>query len=281
MDAGSNRMYKTCVNSQQSKTYFAYHKLLYRFKGKVDNSYCESLKEQPLKTTEYRRIVDIFDHERNRKKFSELGLDEKLFLSPLQLAPCADFTDPADQQGTFFVENIAPSFNRILLENWSYMEMFLRKSISEDTEIVTGQLGHLRFPSKSGERVGLILDDPLVGQTKDIKQPYNNVEVPEFFYKIARNSRLSLVIITSNNPLLKTLPDEQKMCKSDLCPVPSRLKDFSKGYTYCCPLPEFVKSMKQVHKTDFNGVLFNDSTVETGLLIIFFVIIFANFLLLF
>ncbi|KAL5280457.1 hypothetical protein ACFFRR_004435 [Megaselia abdita] len=256
MEPESYKMYKICVNPQKSETYFVYHKLGYRFKNHrkdLNDEVC--FLNRSLQTTEYSRVIDVFDKKRNREYFDRKDLKKNLHFSPFQFAPCEDFSDPQEKLATFFVENTAPGFDRILKGNWAFVEKTVRNRITEETEIITGQFGQLRLLNKNGANVNIVLEDSMVGQTKNSKQPYNEVKVPEFFYKIVKNSKDSYVMITSNNPFISSLSDDKRLCKVDLCEHPLRFKDFFMGYTYCCTLKEFTKNLKLHHNIDFAGII--------------------------
>lgn len=246
MERESYKMYKICVNPHQSETYYVYHKLGYQRRHSKKNYIC--LKSPQLRTTEYSKIADVFNNQR-------IHFDGNHFFTPLQLAPCEDFSDQQEKSATFFVENMVPSFSVILNGNWAFIEESVRRKVTEETEIITGQFGHLTLPDRNGENISLFLEDSAVGQTKNSKQPYNRVKVPEFFYKIVRSSNNDLVFVTSNNPFMTSLADEKRMCKVDVCSTALRLKNFSLGYTYCCHFAEFAMNLKLKHNIEFAGVI--------------------------
>lgn len=259
MESESYKMYKVCVNPHKSESYYVYHRLNYQSRKRLDSKIDYLCLTSPqLRTTEYSRIADLFNNQRNKHNFQrqELSvLDGNHFFTPLQLAPCEDFADQQEKLATFFVENMVPSFSVVFSGNWAFIEESMRRKITEETEIITGQFGHLTLPNKHGETIGLLLEDSTITQTKNSKQPYNRVKVPEFFYKIVKSSISDLVFVASNNPFLKEIPDEKRMCKLDLCSTVSRLKNFALGYTYCCNFAEFAMNMKLKHNTEFTGVI--------------------------
>lgn len=198
-------------------------------------------------------------------RYAELGLpfingSDSIYFVHFHLVPAADFGNKEGRDSTFYVENGVPGFQKINNGNWLYIEDRVKSSAAHTCEVITGQFGQLVLTSIKGENVSMTLESDRALQKNN---RYDHIKVPEYFYKIVRDNVTTeaYVIITSNNPFMTTF-DGPKMCKKDMCIEPEKLKDFTKGYTYCCPFTEFAKNMKSKLKVDFNGIIDVANTID-------------------
>ncbi|KAL5280456.1 hypothetical protein ACFFRR_004434 [Megaselia abdita] len=251
--------YKVCVDITKSETYFTYHTL------KPNTGGLSTYKRPNWKTKLYENVGTSYNMKLQFENYEKLGLPyingtDSIYFVHFHLVPAGDFDTKADRDSTFYVENCVPGFQKINNGNWLYIEDKVKSSAVHKTEVITGQFGQLVLMSTSGQNVSLTLESDRVIQKK---VRYDHIKVPEFFYKIVRDTvtKEGYVIITSNNPFMTEFSGP-KMCKEDNCAVPEKLKDFSKGYTYCCNFSEFAKNMKKNFKLDFTGIIDVNNTID-------------------
>lgn len=197
--------------------------------------------------------------------YAALGLPEingtdSMYFVHFHLVPAGDFGTKADRDSTFFVENCVPGLQKVNNGNWLAIEDKVKSSAVHKTEVITGQFGQLVLVSTAGEKVALTLDSDRVIQKKN---RYDKIKVPEFFYKIVRDTvtKEAYAIVTAHNPFLTEFAGP-KMCKVDICAENEKLKDFSKGYTYCCSFDEFTKNLQTKYKVNFNGIIDVEDTIN-------------------
>lgn len=181
------------------------------------------------------------------------------------LTPDADFIFTFEQFATYFYLNVAPQFQVINQGNFLKVEKIARNlaaSLKSDLQIVTGTFGVLKLKNvKTGQWKSMFLD------TENEK-----IAVPEYYYKILfdPSSNSSLVLLTSNNPFLKSRNDLVEICPN-ICSYAGvsqkeTLENFKKGYTYCCSLDDFrnkvnsipydLLKMKGVNLLNLKGIKF-------------------------
>jgi hypothetical protein len=168
---------------------------------------------------------------------------DMFYLSRGHLSPDADFIFTSGQFATYFYLNVMPEFQIINQGNWFRVEKIARNvAIAAQTNIavVTGgqELSYFRHTNTNME-YPLYLEP--IGKF---------IEVSKFIYKILINERdkTAIVLITSNNPYLRTPPVDfcTNICVSAGLTYPGVLQDLDKGYTICCSLPSFKKVAKNI-----------------------------------
>lgn len=251
--------YKVCLDVTKSETYFTYHTL------QPDVGGLATYKRPNWKTKLYENVGTAYNMQLQYKNYAELDLPyingtDSMYFVHFHLVPAADFGTKEDRDSTFYVENCVPGLQKVNNGNWLYIEDQVKTSAVHKTEVITGQFGQLSLVSTKGKNVSLTLESDRVIQKKP---RYDHIKVPEFFYKIVRDTvtKEAYVIVTSDNPFMTEFTGP-KMCKKDICAETEKLKDFSKGYTYCCSFKEFARNMKSKFKTDFNGIIDVANTID-------------------
>lgn len=213
----------------------------------------------------YENVGTAYNMNLQFSKYAEKGIPyingtDSIYFVHFHLVPAGDFDNKEGRDSTFYVENGVPGFQKINNGNWLYIEDRVKSTAAHKSEVITGQFGQLVLESTKGENVSLTLESDRVIR-KNLR--YDNIKVPEFFYKIVRDTvtQEAYVVITSNNPFMTTFTGP-KMCKKDTCAETEKLKDFSKGYTYCCSFTDFAKKMKSKFKVDFNGIIDINNTID-------------------
>uniref|UniRef100_T1GTR1 Collagen IV NC1 domain-containing protein n=1 Tax=Megaselia scalaris TaxID=36166 RepID=T1GTR1_MEGSC len=178
--------YKVCTDVTKSETFFTYHVL------KPEADTVPNYKRPNWKTKLYENVGTAYNKELQFKNFAELGLpyingSDSIFFVHFHLTPAGDFASTEDRDSTFYVENGVPGFQKVNNGNWKYIEDQIKSSIKNNAEIITGQFGQLTLTSTSGEKVKLTLesDRPMYKKTPR----YDHIKVPEFFYKIVRDTK--------------------------------------------------------------------------------------------
>lgn len=116
----------------------------------------------------------------------------------------------------------------------------LAQRSQSDLTVYTGVHDRLNLPSERTGRRTLFLEEG------------DRIEVPKWFWKILHNetSDSAIVLMTLNNPHAK-LVDAQGFC-TNICSsvglISAGLKRLAKGYTYCCELGDFKKTVTSVPK---------------------------------
>jgi hypothetical protein len=201
------------------------------------------LKPYQIYTRQYQ--IKLFQQELAIKLNEKDPQSLPYLLSRGHLTPDADFIFTFEQFATYFYLNVAPQFQIINSGNFLKVEKLARNlaaSLKSDLKIVTGNFGVLKLRNeKSGEIKSMFLD-----------MENKRIAIPEFFYKILfePQSNSSLVLITSNNPLVKSKSELVEICPN-VCgdaEVGQKkiLEDTRKGYTYCCSLSDFRKKVNGI-----------------------------------
>lgn len=208
----------------------------------------KSLKINNLYTRQHQS--NLFEKHYGIELDEEEPKNSQYFLARGHLTPDADFIFTSEQFSTYFYLNVAPQFQIINSGNWLKVEKLAREMadyLKVDLEVETGVFGVLQLKdSESGEEKPMYLDD------KNRKVP-----VPAWFYKVLINPQENsgIVFITSNNAFVKSRDELKEVCENTCrnSGVTSKSKeDLKKGYTYCCELNDFRKSLKMRVKNDFN-----------------------------
>lgn len=181
--------------------------------------------------------------EQFRKLFSETILykyfNEKSFLSRGHLTPDADFLFTSQQFATYYYLNVAPQFQTINQGNWLRVETLTRKialKANAKLLIYSGTYDVLSLKNKIQEDIPLYLAED------------QRVPIPKWFWKIIINERIrtAIVLITSNNPFFEKNNGVQEICPNICQEANMNFNYFSvieKGYTYCCELNQFRKTV--------------------------------------
>jgi len=157
------------------------------------------------------------------------------------LAPDADFMAEDWQEATYYYANTAPQWPQINRGNWLAVEKAVRKMAEREKvelDVVTGTYGVLRL---EGQEVWLSNED---------KSKRKLIPVPRVLWKMVREPLTSraIVFVTLNNPHYKKVTRVQVFCP-DVCQVSGwenaldLRKNSGAGYTFCCSLKEFIKSV--------------------------------------
>lgn len=169
------------------------------------------------------------------------------FLSRGHMTPDADFIFTSGQFATYFYTNVCPQFQTINGGNWRRVEGLARQLAEQEQtklDIYTGTYRQLTLPSADGDLVHLYMSDT------------NQIEVPEYVWKIVHNPRThaAIVFITSNNPFARR-SDIQELCP-DVCRQSGI--EFSqtarRGFTQCCSYDDFSRILSP-HPLNVNRLL--------------------------
>lgn len=146
----------------------------------------------------------------------------------------------------FFI-NVAPQWVSVQQGNWFQIERlarFLSQKAQSCLTIFTGTFDILTLPSERTGKRTIFLEDG------------DKFSVPKWFWKILLNetSDSAIVLLTLNNPHAK-LAEAQGFC-NNICSsaglISAGLKRLTKGYTYCCELNDFKKTVTFLPK-DLNA----------------------------
>lgn len=213
--------------------------------------------ESYKKTSQIERFGEIFGE--NQQFFNGTS-----FLVKGHLAPDADFVfssgeshfalplcphlmlaklNSTGQFSTYFYVNVAPQWQAINQGNWLQVERLARllaQRTQTDLTVYTGVYDKLNLPSERTGRRTLYLEES------------DRIEVPKWYWKILHNetSDSAIVLMTLNNPHAK-LVEAQGFC-ANICSsvglISTGLKRLTKGYTYCCDLNDFRKTVTTIPK---------------------------------
>lgn len=168
------------------------------------------------------------------------------------LAPNADFAFRDWQEATFYYANVAPQWRQVNRGNWKQVEEAVRKkAVGGDLKIFTGTFDILKLDRKE------------VWLGSDVRNRRQMIPVPKVLWKIVTDieTSCSVVLITLNNPLYKRVTRRQMFCR-DICNESgwdSQLngrKRKERGFTFCCGLTDFKKSVPWLPNIEDGGVLF-------------------------
>lgn len=183
----------------------------------------------------YRKRTQI-EHFESVLGFAQSYFTDSSFLSRGHLTPDADFVFSSAQFGTYFYANVAPQFFSINGGNWNRVENIARDLAEQEQttlEIYTGVYGQLSLPSDSGDLIPLYLSES------------NQIEVPEYFWKVVLNKQKSaaIVFVTMNNPFAKQ-SDVRQLC-TNVCRDGgySFTQKARNGFTYCCSYEDFARKV--------------------------------------
>ncbi|XP_043281697.1 uncharacterized protein [Venturia canescens] len=161
------------------------------------------------------------------------------YLARGHLVAKADFVYGAQQRATFFYANVVPMWQNINAGNWATMENSVRLYASKrdvNLEVWTGSIGTLRLEDERGRQHEIFLH--FGGQLKPA------VPVPKVLFKVVYSPRdqAGIVFLTANNPFLKKLPKDYKLCE-DVCYkidyVSWKPDNAERGLSYCCEIDDF------------------------------------------
>lgn len=151
------------------------------------------------------------------------------------------------QSSTYFYINVAPQWLSVRQGNWLQVERLARvlaQRAQTDLMIYTGIYDVLTLPSERTGRRTIYLEEG------------DRFPVPKWFWKILVNesSDSAIVLMTLNNPHAK-LAEAQGFC-NNICSsvglISAGLKRLTKGFTYCCELNDFRKTVTFIPK-DINA----------------------------
>ncbi|KAL5280421.1 hypothetical protein ACFFRR_004418 [Megaselia abdita] len=253
--------YNVCINVNKSESFYSVHHL------QPNVTKLSNYTRPKWRTKLYKSAGDAYEEKVQFPRFRSLGLPQingsnSLSLVHFHFVPAGDFTNKPDRDETFYVENCVPGFQSINNGNWIYIEDRIKSMIQSQSQILTGQFGHLVLINSTLQKVEMYLENS--GTRKRPRPnnlpPYNHIKVPEFFYKMVKTSlKNGFVVITSNNPFMNN-SNFTKMCLKDLCKS-LNLKDIHLGYTYCCPVKEFATNLAKNYSITFNRHIFNINNV--------------------
>jgi len=160
-----------------------------------------------------------------------------LFLARGHLAPNADFIFYSLMDSTYHFINVAPQWQSFNGKNWMYFETGLRDFAVErslDLSLYTGTHGVCQLEDVNGVMVDIHLYNG------------NMLPVPRFYWKIIIDPAAGsgVAIVGVNNPHLKSIPDEYKICE----PIPNHPlldnvyypEDIVKGYMWACRVEDLT-----------------------------------------
>ncbi|XP_031626491.1 uncharacterized protein LOC116342852 [Contarinia nasturtii] len=231
--------YEICYDSARASVLYTHHQI----NGKSINYNIKESDRRSFKANGIPKLAKVEVSYRKQTQInhfkSKLGTGQRYFtnssfLSRGHLTPDADFVFSSAQFATYFFANVCPQFQSINGANWNRVENVARNLAEQEKttlNIYTGVYGQLALASSSGDSVPLYLSET------------NQIEVPEYLWKIVHNSRTNaaIVFITSNNPFAKQ-SDVRHLC-SDVCQEGgiSFTQTARRGFTYCCTYEDFAR----------------------------------------
>ncbi|KAJ9590454.1 hypothetical protein L9F63_016513 [Diploptera punctata] len=167
----------------------------------------------------------------------------------------ADYVYGTAHRATFHFVNIAPQWQTFNGGNWNSLEMSVRTYADKnklDLEVYTGTHGVTTLPNSNGveTEIYLYVDD----------NNNKGLPVPKVYWKVVYNSktREGIAFIGINNPYV-TNPSADYIFCTDVCSRVSWLqwdqKDIKKGYSYCCDVNDFRKTVKTLPQFTVNSLL--------------------------
>lgn len=171
------------------------------------------------------------------------------FLSRGHLAAKTDFVFAFGERATFHYVNCAPQWVGFKEGNWNTLEIDLRKHIQDigySTVIYTGIYGVTQLSNQLGRKVDIYL------YSDDNNSPF--LPVPLYFYKIVYHpeSKRGTAFIGINSPYYDHDEARQLYFCEDVCRGDDRFSWLSwdpdnpvAGYTFCCTIPSFRKTIRQ------------------------------------
>lgn len=158
------------------------------------------------------------------------------YLARGHLTARADGFYAAQQNATFYMQNVAPQWQTLNGNNWQKVESQLRDCIEYNgggVQVWSGVHGVARLPhGETGEGTELYLY--VSGSTRA-------VPVPEIFYKVVYNpeSQTGVALIGFNNPYVESVPfcDDVSLKLPWLNIKPNQ----AHGYVYACTVDSFRK----------------------------------------
>ncbi|KAL1508887.1 hypothetical protein ABEB36_003709 [Hypothenemus hampei] len=159
------------------------------------------------------------------------------FLSRGHMTARSDGFYAAQQNATFYMQNIAPQWHTVNGANWNQIEIDLRdyaEASASDLQVYCGVYGVTTLPhEETGDEIELYL---FVNSTHKL------LPVPEFYWKVAYNSltKAAVALIGMNNPYKESFTPICEDISSNLSWFTCN-SELVKGYCYACTVPSFRK----------------------------------------
>ncbi|KAL1508886.1 hypothetical protein ABEB36_003708 [Hypothenemus hampei] len=159
------------------------------------------------------------------------------FLSRGHMTARSDGFYAAQQNATFYMQNIAPQWHTVNGANWNQIEIDLRdyaEASASDLQVYCGVYGVTTLPhEETGDEIELYL---FVNSTHKL------LPVPEFYWKVAYNSltKAAVALIGMNNPYKESFTPICEDISSNLSWFTCN-SELVNGYCYACTVPSFRK----------------------------------------
>lgn len=183
------------------------------------------------------------------KSYKYISRNGDLFLSRGHLTAKTDFVFGAQHRLTFYYINVAPQWQTFNGRNWNSLEDDLKRFASRrglDLSVITGTYGVATLPhADTGEDTELYLFE---------NAGRKSIPVPRLYWKIAYEpiSKAGTVFIGVNNPYV--FDEERDVICTDICDQYDWLtwkpSNITRGYSYCCSIPDFRKVVTTVPSLD-------------------------------
>jgi len=183
------------------------------------------------------------------------------FLARGHLAPDADFLYREWQEATYFYANAAPQWQSFNNGNWKAVEEAVRnyaKIRGVTLSIHTGTLGVLKL-ADDNRRYSEVW---IAQETKTKKK---KIPAPLYYWKIVtrQDTGNSIVFVGINNPYMQRVTRSKVFCpdissSSGWGEVLQDRTSVLSGYTFCCSVEEFKKTVPWVPVSEHTDVLVRD-----------------------
>lgn len=177
--------------------------------------------------------------------------DDKYFVEG-QLISKNDFYYHAQQEATFYYENVVPVWPTVNEGNWHRVGMIIRRLAGEtmaELDVWSGCLGVLSLTNSKEYQKKIYLGRDLNGKSI--------IPVPKVLFKYVydRKQNRGLVFLTVNNPHVDKISSDYVICKKQaVCETMfPEFNHIDQGYTYCCTLDGFTETAKSLNLPIFAG----------------------------
>lgn len=213
----------------------------------VGNKSVNSLYVQNVQRSTINKLLGL-----SNNNYTYIHKNDSFFLSRGHLTAKADFIYGSQQRSTFYYVNAAPQWQIFNEGNWNALENSVRSFVAgrnSDVVIYTGTHGIAKLPNLKGVQTELYLY-----ATNKAK----GIPVPELYWKVVYDpkTKAGTAFVGVNNPYIK---NHNKICLKDVCSqikwIHWRQNNITEGYSYCCSVDDFRRTVKNLPMFNVSGLL--------------------------